>query len=231
MLSSLCFRSLSLSSSRRSLATVTKGTSSIHPGASVCITSSGETGVISEYLKGGWWSVDVNNVVKKVRAKDLRALETPISTSNQQEGTILADRPSYMPTPADSSSQYRLHFTDAPPLHASFMNWVLFSDLHVKSASIAVCEEVLRNVHEAAVIRKAGVIFLGDFWHVRGALSVDLLNRVLSELSRWTQPVIMIPGDIAVKYIHTFDPLRESRPGDARRGYPCPRAPTLRLPL
>jgi hypothetical protein len=35
----------------------------------------------------------------------------------------------------------------------------------------------------------------GDFWHVRGALCVDLLNRVLTALKQWTQPVIMIPGN------------------------------------
>ena len=35
----------------------------------------------------------------------------------------------------------------------------------------------------------------GDFWHVRGALCVDLLNRVLASLKQWTQPVIMIPGN------------------------------------
>ena len=36
---------------------------------------------------------------------------------------------------------------------------------------------------------------IGDFWHVRGALCVDLLNRVLASLKQWTQPVIMIPGN------------------------------------
>ena len=42
---------------------------------------------------------------------------------------------------------------------------------------------------------QAGIIFLGDFWHVRGSLSVELLNRVLKCLKEWTQPVIMIPGN------------------------------------
>ena len=60
--------------------------------------------------------------------------------------------------------------------------WVVFSDLHVKSTSIDTCEEVLAAVHREAALRDAGVIFLGDFWHVRGALSVDLLNRVLRAL-------------------------------------------------
>jgi DNA repair exonuclease SbcCD nuclease subunit len=72
---------------------------------------------------------------------------------------------------------------------------VIFSDLHVKSASIEVCEEVLHRVHQEALERNAGIIFLGDFWHVRGALSVELLNRVLKSLRKWEQPVIMIPGN------------------------------------
>lgn len=82
-----------------------------------------------------------------------------------------------------------------PQAHQDCKNWVIFSDLHVKSASIDVCEEVLHQVHQAAVDRNAGVVFLGDFWHVRGSLSVELLNRVLKALGKWTQPVIMIPGN------------------------------------
>ena len=80
-------------------------------------------------------------------------------------------------------------------MHQACRDWVIFSDLHVKGASIEVCEEVLRRVHEEALKRSAGIIFLGDFWHVRGALSVELLNRVLRSLRQWTQPVIMIPGN------------------------------------
>ena len=41
--------------------------------------------------------------------------------------------------------------------------------------------------HQAAQERDAGVIFLGDFWHVRGALNVQLLNEVMSELRSWNQ--------------------------------------------
>jgi hypothetical protein len=83
----------------------------------------------------------------------------------------------------------------APAAHQACTSWVIFSDLHVKGASIDVCEQVLHQVHEAALQKQAGVIFLGDFWHVRGSLSVELLNRVLKSLRQWTQPVIMIPGN------------------------------------
>jgi hypothetical protein len=90
---------------------------------------------------------------------------------------------------------YQLPALEAPVAHANCNSWVIFSDLHVKGSSIDVCEEVLHQVHEAAKLRDAGIIFLGDFWHVRGALSVELLNRVLGSLSKWECPVIMIPGN------------------------------------
>jgi DNA repair exonuclease SbcCD nuclease subunit len=53
----------------------------------------------------------------------------------------------------------------------------------------------LQRLDEESVKKDAGIIFLGDFWHVRGTVSVELLNRVLKSLNKWTQPVIMIPGN------------------------------------
>jgi len=73
--------------------------------------------------------------------------------------------------------------------------WIIFSDLHVKLSSIETCEEVLDLVSQEAIKREAGIIFLGDFWHVRGALNVELLNRIMRSLNKWTSPVIMIPGN------------------------------------
>ena len=79
--------------------------------------------------------------------------------------------------------------------HEAVREWVLFSDLHLSERSLGTCLEVLRAVHEAAVSRGAGIIFLGDFWHVRGTLPVAVLNPVLSALSQWTQPVVLLPGN------------------------------------
>ncbi len=45
------------------------------------------------------------------------------------------------------------------------------------------------------VTRNVGVLFLGDFWHHRAMIRVDLLNNVLQELSSWQVPLIMIPGN------------------------------------
>jgi len=40
-----------------------------------------------------------------------------------------------------------------------------------------------------------GVLFLGDFWHARGALPVTLLNSVLEVLGDWDVPLLMLPGN------------------------------------
>ena len=45
------------------------------------------------------------------------------------------------------------------------------------------------------MLKFLGIVFLGDFWHIRGALNVEILNRVMKCLQKWTQPVIMIPGN------------------------------------
>jgi hypothetical protein len=50
-------------------------------------------------------------------------------------------------------------------------------------------------VHREAVARDAGILFLGDFWHVRGALPVEPLNAALHEMRAWTQPTVMLPGN------------------------------------
>lgn len=56
---------------------------------------------------------------------------------------------------------------DSPP-----RRWVVFSDLHFSPRTQDVCLETLRRVHAEAAQRDAGVLFLGDFWHMRGALPV-----------------------------------------------------------
>lgn len=96
---------------------------------------------------------------------------------------------------AEASQNYKFPVLIPPDRHLNTKNWIIFSDLHVKGSSIETCETVLREVNKCAQQKNAGVIFLGDFWHVRGALSVELLNRVLKVFKTWTQPVIMIPGN------------------------------------
>lgn len=90
---------------------------------------------------------------------------------------------------------FHVKHIDPPAMHKSFDKWIIFSDLHVKGSSIDTCIELLDLVDAEARKRNAGIIFLGDFWHVRGALNVDLLSRIMKSLEKWSQPVIMIPGN------------------------------------
>ena len=105
-----------------------------------------------------------------------------------------------------------VHALKAPPAHERVKRWILFSDLHVKLSSIETCEKVLDIVNIEACRREAGVIFLGDFWHVRGALNVALLNRVMRSLRKWEVPVIMIPGNhdqvTLGGMVHSLEPLQ-----------------------
>jgi len=80
---------------------------------------------------------------------------------------------------------------------ATYDLWVVFSDLHCGPDTLDTCLAVLRRVHVAAQERRAGIAFLGDFWHVRtGTLRVDCLNAVLETLEKtFTQPMILIPGN------------------------------------
>ena len=79
--------------------------------------------------------------------------------------------------------------------HLSFTKWVTFTDLHCSPSTLDTCLAVLDYVHQVAVERNAGILFLGDWWHHRGTIRVDILNAVLASLKSWTQPMVMIPGN------------------------------------
>lgn len=86
----------------------------------------------------------------------------------------------------------------ADPLPAELAEprpWVLFSDLHASHRTRDVILTVLDAVHDAAMARGAGIIFLGDFWDRRGSLLVSLLNDVLRRVRAWRVPTILIPGN------------------------------------
>lgn len=73
--------------------------------------------------------------------------------------------------------------------------YVVLSDLHVKRETVSTCVQALKIAHAEALKRDAGILFLGDFWHARGALPVEPLNLILKELEAWAVPVVMIPGN------------------------------------
>ena len=100
--------------------------------------------------------------------------------------------------------------------HETMDKWVVFSDLHVSRKTKDVCLQTLKYVHDVAARENRGVLFLGDFWHHRGALPVDTLNEIMFELSKWTQPTIMLVGNhdqVNVQgSIHALEVLRMCNP-------------------
>lgn len=75
---------------------------------------------------------------------------------------------------------------------------VLFSDLHYREESMETCLQVLNGVFEAAMATDRKVACLGDFWHFRYHLPIELLNRLGDELTKWVVndvELIMLPGN------------------------------------
>jgi hypothetical protein len=175
---------------------------------------SGVLGKVISKIKTGYWQVQLKegdelvfksvktSEIVKLTAKDKKKINNMTTTLadvqpnqlNLQEASLIPTVTSIITDQSTLTSEDHIINLEAPFAHSKMKQWIIFSDLHVKGSSIEVCEEVLQKVHETALAKEAGIIFLGDFWHVRGSLSVELLNRVLRSLRMWTQPVIMIPG-------------------------------------
>jgi len=94
--------------------------------------------------------------------------------------------------------------------------WVVFSDLHVSRKTKDIALETLKYVHHIASNENRGILFLGDFWHHRGALPVETLNEIIRELAKWTQPTIMLVGNhdqVNVNgSVHALEVLRMCNP-------------------
>ena len=102
------------------------------------------------------------------------------------------------------------------PDHARVRRWVVFSDLHLNRRTSRVCVDVLEAVHREAEARDAGIAFLGDFWHARGAIPVEPLIEALNAIRSWTRPCVMIPGNhdqvTAGGEVHALTPLAAANP-------------------
>lgn len=209
-------RAISLQSSKNKFERLYHSSSSklnsFQEGIEVIIKSSGKKGIIKEKLKGGWYSCVIQEGIDiqllKVRSS---SIEIPVDKNPVIDKSVNLIRNVLENNLEEDISNYEIPYLIPPDIHSKTKRWVLFSDLHVKSSSIETCDRVLFEVNDAAAKRDAGIIFLGDFWHVRGALSVELLNRIMKSLRSWTQPVIMIPGNhdqVSLGgSIHALEPL------------------------
>ena len=75
---------------------------------------------------------------------------------------------------------------------------IVFSDLHLREKSEDVCFRVLDEIGNLAARGDKRIIFCGDFWHIRYAIHVRLLNKVSAVLRRWDQlglHVDFVPGN------------------------------------
>lgn len=82
---------------------------------------------------------------------------------------------------------------ELPPWRA-----VMFADLHYSARTKERGLRVLARVRETAIERDARVVFLGDFWDLRGSLPLRQLDPLLDELALWERAGIQvdwIPGN------------------------------------
>jgi DNA repair exonuclease SbcCD nuclease subunit len=208
---------------QRRLSLLTTSSASFQQGDCVETVIKGENiqGIVKQVRGSGWYAIQVlsSGDVIKVRGKQLslvppKSTTTNVSTaadrntvqSKNEASTCVVPPPTIIDLDAALESCKQSSFdpiTNKRDLlylqqcqhHASFKCWIMFTDLHCAPSTIDTCLQVLQRVHAEAVARNAGVLFLGDFWHHRATIRVDLLNNVLQELSSWQVPLIMIPGN------------------------------------
>lgn len=197
--------------------------SRFHIGDTVLVSASNGRGEDDDSLLGriddvrgsGWYLVSLMNrqqdeIIEsiKCRSTQLRMVEQSPMFGDDSIGSrsnANARTPEPLPIPpiqnfdtllqAHEPSQSHEELFRQLELFEHYHQWVAFTDLHCATATVETCKQVLQKVHFEASQRDAGILFLGDWWHVRGSLKVDLVNAMLSQLSNWTQPMIMIPGN------------------------------------
>ena len=183
-----------------------------------------ETGFIQEDRGGGWYTIQLMGTKNTIKCRGTRLKPSPSSTASITsvlDGTTTTltsngpsfdiepgSKPEHPPPPPTihdlDEAVKQIDFVSNPrdreflqqvAHHSSFETWVTFTDLHCSPSSLESCLQVMTAVHDLAVSRNAGVLFLGDFWHHRGTLRVDCLNAVLEHLRTWTVPMVLIPGN------------------------------------
>ena len=152
-----------------------------------------------------------------------KTAKTASAAGSGSSGGSAIVAPSFHPTTSSGTPERALDRLADDALgekHALCKRWVVFSDLHVNRKTAPVAMQVLRAVHETALERDAGIIFLGDFWHARGAIPVEPLVDALAEISKWRVPAVMIPGNhdqvTAGGETHALTPLQAANPTHVR---------------
>lgn len=157
------------------------------------------SGTVLENRGSGWYLVELaGNEPRKIRGSQLDlVVAPPIAIPGAGSESLTIDRPPVRIYNVDGDDRDRIDLEisqDQLDCFHSKTKWVAFSDLHCSPRTLDTCLQVLRAVHDTARAHDAGILFLGDFWHVRGSLRVDCLNAVLETLKGFSVPMIMLPG-------------------------------------
>ena len=177
-------------------------------GASVRIVDDGAVGRVVERRRG-WWRVELaDGAERSVRESQLELLSAAAAASAPAAAVAPA-------AAAEAAAPVSVRSLPDSAIRRQKRHWLVFSDLHASPQTLETCLSVLRSVYLEAKALDSGVLFLGDFWHVRGYLKVDVLNALMAELRRWEGvPVVMIPGNHdQVDYrglSHALEPLQYS---------------------
>ena len=161
--------------------------------ASLLCEGTYKRGIIQEARGRGWYTLHLaeTNATIKCRSSQLRREE---ATHDHVEPSIcLNDLDDLLVE--NISRKKKSEYIQQLAYFSTFREWVVFSDLHCSPTTLDTAVQVLQHVHDAAFNRSAGIIFLGDFFHLRSTLRVDMLNAVLRELGKFKQPMILIPGN------------------------------------
>ena len=111
----------------------------LRSGARVSLISSGQAAQLVE-KKGPWWTAQLlsgpsqNNIIK-IRENSFTLAGFNDAPSRQ----VKLEPPAHSPI---SPPHISLTNLSTPKAHAAVSKWVIFSDLHVRAASIDTCEQV-----------------------------------------------------------------------------------------
>ena len=168
--------------------------------------STAMAGVVREHKGNGWYTVEDVDSGKSMKCRasamfqptrDLSTAENLHQDSSQLRTNRLGSNFQHLvdfpaPTIVDLDEAVQHYFGDVVKssldqeflqqvaYHSQFDRWVVFTDLHCAPSTLETCLQVLRRVHELAVEREAGVMFLGDFWHTRSIRQYNTSSLALT---------------------------------------------------
>ena len=144
----------------------------------ISVNGENQQGIIKEVRGSGWYAVQVagSDESVKVRGKQLSLVTTPeITDTVLSEDATFSDVVVPPPTIVDIDAALQSMSTDPVENkrdveylqqcahHATFQQWIMFTDLHCSPSTLDTCLQVLQKVHDEAVQRKREFCFWETF--------------------------------------------------------------------